>query len=146
MAWCIYFLFTWLSWKLILTWLILLELPKLPEFSFIGAARSNDKWTVQKRPFTFNMNWFAQFSNVPRSIFSQQRFDNAADYFKELARQHFHVLELQRNDAWGFPGTFIAGKWTNLPSKSQFRGQWSSANLAGRTNLWQTFHVRGERP
>lgn len=57
------------------------------------------EWTVQKRPFTFNMNRLAQFSNIPHNIFSQQRFDNAADYFEELARQHFLHLELQRNDA-----------------------------------------------
>lgn len=79
---------------------ILLELSK-PEFPFIGAVRLNesDEWTVQKRPFTFNMNRLAQFSNIPHNIFGQQRFNNAADYFEELARQHFHHLELQRNDA-----------------------------------------------
>ena len=79
---------------------ILLELSK-PEFPFIGAVRSNesDEWTVQKRPFTLNMNRLAQFSNIPHNVFGQQCFDNAADYFEELARQHFHHLELQRNDA-----------------------------------------------
>ncbi|RAH74361.1 uncharacterized protein BO66DRAFT_388420 [Aspergillus aculeatinus CBS 121060] len=79
---------------------ILLELSK-PEFPFIGAVRLDEagEWTVQKRPFTFNMNRLAQFSNIPHSIFGQQRFDNAADYFEELVRHHFHHLELQRNDA-----------------------------------------------
>lgn len=79
---------------------ILLELSK-PEFQFIGAVRLDEsgEWTVQKRPFTFNMNRLAQFSNIPHNIFGQQRFNNAADYFKELACQHFHHLKLQRNDA-----------------------------------------------
>ncbi|RAH40524.1 phosphotransferase family protein [Aspergillus brunneoviolaceus CBS 621.78] len=64
---------------------ILLELSK-PEFPFIGAVRLDEtgEWT---------------FSNIPHSIFGQQHFDNAADYFEELARHHFHHLELQRNDA-----------------------------------------------
>ncbi|PYH75858.1 kinase-like protein [Aspergillus uvarum CBS 121591] len=79
---------------------ILLELSK-PKFPFIGAVRLDEsgEWTVQKRPFTFNMNRLAQFSNIPHSIFEQHRFDNAADYFEELAHHHFHHLELQRNDA-----------------------------------------------
>lgn len=79
---------------------ILLELSK-PEFPFIGAVRLDEtgEWTVQQRPFTFNMNRLSQFSNIPHSIFGQQHFDNAADYFEELARHHFHHLELQRNDA-----------------------------------------------
>ncbi|PLN75277.1 kinase-like domain-containing protein [Aspergillus taichungensis] len=79
---------------------LLLELSK-PEFLFIGAFGQDEsgKWTVQKRPLTFNMNRLAQFSNIPHSVFEQGRFDNAADYFEELARQHFYHLELQRNDA-----------------------------------------------
>ncbi|RAK71927.1 phosphotransferase family protein [Aspergillus fijiensis CBS 313.89] len=79
---------------------ILLELSK-PEFPFIGAVRLDEtgEWTVQQRPFTFNMNRLSQTSNIPHSIFGQQHFDNAADYFEELARHHFHHLELQRNDA-----------------------------------------------
>lgn len=79
---------------------ILLELSKT-EFPFIGAVRPNesDEWTVQKRPFTFNMNRLAQFSNIPLGVFGQQRFASAADYFEELARQHFYHLELQHNDA-----------------------------------------------
>lgn len=55
---------------------ILPELPK-PEFPFIGAVRpdGSGKWTVQKRPFTFNMNRLAQYSNIPHNIFGQQHFD-----------------------------------------------------------------------
>lgn len=79
---------------------VLLELSK-PEFPFIGAVRPDEsgEWTVGKRPLTFNMNRLAQFSNIPHNIFGQQRFNNAADYFEELAHQHFHHFELQHNDA-----------------------------------------------
>lgn len=79
---------------------VLLELSK-PEFPFIGAIRQGelDAWTVSKRPLTFNMNRLAQFSNIPHDVFKQQPFRNAADYFEELAQQHFYHLELQRNDA-----------------------------------------------
>ncbi|PLB48908.1 phosphotransferase enzyme family protein [Aspergillus steynii IBT 23096] len=79
---------------------ILLELSK-PEFPYIGAIKQDESgnWTVSKRPLTFNMNRLAQFSNIPHSIFKRQHFSNAADYFEELAQQHFYHLELQRNDA-----------------------------------------------
>ncbi|KAJ5930496.1 phosphotransferase enzyme family protein [Penicillium verhagenii] len=79
---------------------ILLELSK-PEFPFIGAVRRDElgSWTVPKRPFTFNMNRLAQFSNIPLDVFKRQHFENAADYFEELAQQHFHHLEFQLNDA-----------------------------------------------
>jgi aminoglycoside phosphotransferase (APT) family kinase protein len=79
---------------------VLLELSK-PEFPYIGAIRQDDSgvWTAPKRPLTFNMNRLAQFSNIPYSVFRQQHFSNAADYFEELARQHFYHLEFQRNDA-----------------------------------------------
>ncbi|KZF26708.1 kinase-like protein [Xylona heveae TC161] len=79
---------------------ILLELSK-PEFPCIGAIRQDESgsWTVLKRPLTFNMNRLTQFSNIPHSIFRQPPFGTAADYFEELAQQHFHHLELQRNDA-----------------------------------------------
>lgn len=77
---------------------ILLE-PSKPEFPFIGAIRLNesDKWTAETTVGI--MNRLAQLSNIPHSIFSQQHFNNVADYFEGLARQHFHHLELQRNDA-----------------------------------------------
>lgn len=79
---------------------VMLELSK-PEFPFIGAIRKDESahWTVQKRPLTFNMNRLAQFSNIPQNIFERGRFNNAADYFEELALQHIYHLELQRNDA-----------------------------------------------
>ncbi|RDW79347.1 phosphotransferase family protein [Aspergillus mulundensis] len=79
---------------------VLLELSK-PEFPSIGAIRHDETggWTVQKRPLTFNMNRLAQFSNIPLEVFESGRFNNAADYFEELARHHFHHLELQRNNA-----------------------------------------------
>ncbi|KAJ5918301.1 phosphotransferase enzyme family protein [Penicillium verhagenii] len=67
----------------------------------IGAIRRDElgTWTVPKRPFTFNMNRLAQFSNIPLNVFKRQHFKNAADYFEELAEQHFHHLEFQLNDA-----------------------------------------------
>ncbi|CAG8898666.1 unnamed protein product [Penicillium egyptiacum] len=76
---------------------VLLELSK-PEFPVIGAVRkdTSGSWTVLKRPFT---NRLAQFSNIPLNVFKRQSFNNAADYFEELAQQHFYHLELQRNDA-----------------------------------------------
>lgn len=79
---------------------VLLELSK-PGFPFIGAIRQDrsGSWSVLKRPLTFNMNRLAQFSNIPHNVFAQQRFSSAADYFEELALQHFYHLELQRNDA-----------------------------------------------
>ncbi|GKZ36123.1 hypothetical protein AbraIFM66950_007030 [Aspergillus brasiliensis] len=78
---------------------ILLELWK-PEFPSIGAVKQDETgaWTVLKRPLTFNINRLTQFSNIPHSIFRQHSFGTAADYFEELAQQHFHHLELQRND------------------------------------------------
>ncbi|KAJ5576732.1 kinase-like protein [Penicillium sp. DV-2018c] len=79
---------------------VLLELSK-PEFPYIGAIRQDQLggWIVPKRPLTFNMNRLAQFFNIPHSVFRQQHFSNAGDYFEELAQQHFYHLELQRNDA-----------------------------------------------
>ncbi|EAW06853.1 phosphotransferase family protein [Aspergillus clavatus NRRL 1] len=79
---------------------VLLELSK-PEFPFIGAISQEESgaWTVSKRPLSYNMNRLAQFSNIPHDVFKRQRFSNAADYFEELAQQHFYHLELQRNDA-----------------------------------------------
>lgn len=79
---------------------VLLELSK-PEFPFIGAIRQEESgdWTVHKRPLTFNMNRLSQFSNIPHRVFERRRFNNAADYFEELARHHFYHLEFQRNDA-----------------------------------------------
>ncbi|KAJ9197460.1 hypothetical protein DTO021D3_7943 [Paecilomyces variotii] len=79
---------------------IMLELSK-PAFPFIGAIGQDDSdtWVVQKRPLTFNMNRLTQFSNIPPGVFAKQRFANAADYFEELAKQHFYHLEFQQNDA-----------------------------------------------
>ncbi|KAJ5218169.1 Aminoglycoside phosphotransferase [Penicillium cinerascens] len=79
---------------------VLLELSKAG-FPFIGAIRrtESDEWTVQKRPLTFNMNRLTQFSNIPLKVFERGRFNNAADYFEELARQQFYHLEFQCNNA-----------------------------------------------
>ncbi|KAJ9271236.1 hypothetical protein DTO212C5_2586 [Paecilomyces variotii] len=79
---------------------IMLELSK-PAFPYIGAIGQDDSdtWVVQKRPLTFNMNRLTQFSNIPPGVFAKQRFANAADYFEELAKQHFYHLEFQQNDA-----------------------------------------------
>ncbi|KAJ9397541.1 hypothetical protein DTO282F9_5546 [Paecilomyces variotii] len=79
---------------------IMLELSK-PAFPYIGAIGQDDSdtWVVQKRPLTFNMNRLTQFSNIPPGVFAKQRFTNAADYFEELAKQHFYHLEFQQNDA-----------------------------------------------
>lgn len=56
-------------------------------------------WTVQNRPFTFNMDRLSQFSNIPLDVFGKKYFNNAADYFEELALQHLYHFEFQRNDA-----------------------------------------------
>lgn len=79
---------------------VLLELSK-PTFPSIGAIRQDESggWVVSKRPLSFNMNRLSQFSNIPHNVFGRRHFGNAADYFEELARQHFHHLEFQRNDA-----------------------------------------------
>jgi Ser/Thr protein kinase RdoA (MazF antagonist) len=45
------------------------------------------------------MNRLSQFSNIPHNVFERRRFNNAADYFEEIARQHFYHLEFQRNAA-----------------------------------------------
>ncbi|KAF7715890.1 Phosphotransferase enzyme family protein [Penicillium ucsense] len=73
--------------------------PVLRRAYFSMAEDQSGGWIVPKRPITFNMNRLAQFSNIPHSVFRQQHFSNAADYFEELAQQHFYHLELQRNDA-----------------------------------------------
>lgn len=79
---------------------ILLELSK-PEFPVIGAVSrdSAGTWTVSKRPLSFNMNNLARYSNIPPQSFVQRTFATAADYFEELANQHFRHLQFQRNDA-----------------------------------------------
>lgn len=78
---------------------ILLELSK-PGFPFIGALKKVENgWIVPKRPLSFNMNRLASFSNIPHTVFEQARFTTAAEYFEELANQHFYHLEYQRNDA-----------------------------------------------
>ncbi|GAD97289.1 hypothetical protein PVAR5_5963 [Paecilomyces variotii No. 5] len=79
---------------------IMLELSK-PTFPYIGALGQDDSgtWIIQKGPFTFNMNRLTQFSNIPPGVFAKQRFTNAADYFEEVAKQHFYHLEFQQNDA-----------------------------------------------
>ncbi|PYH92929.1 hypothetical protein BO71DRAFT_328890, partial [Aspergillus ellipticus CBS 707.79] len=89
---------------------LLLELCK-PTFPFIGAIHQDDtgEWTAQKRPLTFNMNRLAQFSAIPHSVFSQDRFANAADYFDELAGHHMHHFLHQRNDAVGEEQRLSAG-------------------------------------
>ncbi|RLL94272.1 hypothetical protein CFD26_104219 [Aspergillus turcosus] len=79
---------------------VLLELSK-PEFPFIGAIRQDElgNWVVHKRPLTLNMNRLAQFSNIPFHVFERRRFNDAAEYFEELACQHLYHFEFQRNDA-----------------------------------------------
>jgi Phosphotransferase enzyme family. len=79
---------------------IMLELSK-PNFPYIGALEQDNlgTWVIQKRPLTFNMNRLIQFSNIPPSVFAKQCFTNAANYFEELAKQHFYHLEFQQNDA-----------------------------------------------
>lgn len=45
------------------------------------------------------MNRLAQFSNIPFHVFERRRFNDAAEYFEELACQHLYHYEFQRNDA-----------------------------------------------
>ncbi len=79
---------------------ILLDMSKL-EFPRIGALvqSADGDFAVQKRPFTFNMNRISQFCNISLSILENSTFDNAGDYFEELARHHMEQLQLQQNDA-----------------------------------------------
>lgn len=79
---------------------VILELSKV-EFPLIGAIRRDESgtWAVSKGPLTLNMNRIAEFSNIPQNVFQRRHFSNAADYFEELAHQHFYHLEYQRNDA-----------------------------------------------
>lgn len=74
---------------------VLLELSK-PKFPYIGAIRQDESgvWTMPKRPLTFNINRLAQLSNIPLNVFGRQHFGSAADYFEELAQQHFYYLKL----------------------------------------------------
>lgn len=80
---------------------IVLELSK-PDFDAVGALKQDGPggdWIVHKRPLSFNMNRISQFSNIPSTAFARQRFTDAAEYFEELALQHFYHLQYQRNDA-----------------------------------------------
>lgn len=78
---------------------IILELSK-PTFPLIGTIeKDGNDWIVSKRPLTLKMSRLAQFSNIPHKLFNQGPFNNAIDYFDELAQQHMLHLEHQRNDA-----------------------------------------------
>ena len=76
---------------------VLLELSKSEFFVYWSNQTGSLRWLDCAQ--TFNKNRLAQFSNIPHDIFERQHFSNAADYFGELAQQHFYHLELQRKDA-----------------------------------------------
>ena len=78
---------------------LVLELAK-PEFMCIGALerKAAGKFTVSKRPLTFNMNELAASANIPQETFPDQTFESATDYWISLATQHLSHLRYQRND------------------------------------------------
>ncbi|KAK2810336.1 hypothetical protein FQN50_003067 [Emmonsiellopsis sp. PD_5] len=79
--------------------MLILELSK-PEFHAIGALEENEgKFTVARRPLTFNMNELMASANLPEEAFPSRTFKSAADYFDELAQLQLSHLRLQRNDA-----------------------------------------------
>ncbi|KAG9258665.1 phosphotransferase enzyme family protein [Emericellopsis atlantica] len=78
---------------------VVLELSKL-EFPIIGAIGfDSGTWRVAKRPLTLNMNELVRVGNLPPGIFTEESFQNASDYFQELASHQLLHLRYQRNNA-----------------------------------------------
>ncbi|KAF2865013.1 kinase-like domain-containing protein [Massariosphaeria phaeospora] len=78
----------------------MLQLARL-DFSLIGAIAkhsSTDKWTVDQRPLTYNMNELATVvSNYPTEGFPTVPFTSAKTYLHALADEHLIHLRTQRN-------------------------------------------------
>ncbi|KAL2872091.1 phosphotransferase family protein [Aspergillus lucknowensis] len=79
---------------------ILLELYRC-RFPAIGGLVQDEtgRFSVKKRAVAFNMNEIVGLSKFPPERLSQDCFSNAISYFESLADDHFHHLEMQRNDA-----------------------------------------------
>ncbi|UNI15503.1 hypothetical protein JDV02_002031 [Purpureocillium takamizusanense] len=77
----------------------LLQLSRL-SFNRIGAiSKDGSKWSVTKRPLTYNMNELATVAGYPQNRFPTSTFDRASDYFASLSREHLAHLWTQRNIA-----------------------------------------------
>lgn len=77
---------------------ILLQLSE-HNFEHIGAISKDDQgvWSVQSRPWTYNMNELATVGDYPVNRFPKQKFSTASTYLQELATQHLIHLEAQPN-------------------------------------------------
>lgn len=69
-----------------------------PRIGAIGYNGGN--WKVTKRPLTFNMNEIVRVGNFPPKRFVEGSFQNASEYFQELANHQFLHLKHQRNNAF----------------------------------------------
>ncbi|PLB47590.1 hypothetical protein P170DRAFT_496393 [Aspergillus steynii IBT 23096] len=78
---------------------LILELSKC-EFEAVGALEENEgRFSITRRPLTFNMNELMASANLPEEAFPSHTFRSAADYFEALAMQHFSHPRLQQRDA-----------------------------------------------
>lgn len=78
---------------------VLLDLYKL-QFPRIGAiTHVPGEWKIGRRPLTLAMNEFVRVGNCPPSMFAQDSFQTANEYFEEIANQHLLHLKHQRNNA-----------------------------------------------
>lgn len=76
---------------------------QLSQFSFnrIGAiSKDGSKWSVTKRPLTYNMNELATVAGYPQDRFPTSTFDRASEYFTSLSQEHMAHLWTQRNIAY----------------------------------------------
>lgn len=77
---------------------LVLELSKL-EFDAVGALEENEgRFSIARRPLTFNMNELMASTNLPKGVFPSHTFRSAADYFEVLAMQHL-CQRLKQSDA-----------------------------------------------
>lgn len=77
----------------------LLQLSQL-SFNRIGAiSKDGSKWSVTKRPLTYNMNELATVAGYPQDRFPTSTFDCATDYFSSASQEHLTHLWTQRNIA-----------------------------------------------
>lgn len=77
---------------------ILLQLSE-HNFEHIGAISKDDQgvWSVQSRPWTYNMNELATVGDYPINRFPKHKFSRASTYLQELVTQHLIHLEAQPN-------------------------------------------------
>ncbi|KAK4073570.1 hypothetical protein Purlil1_13012 [Purpureocillium lilacinum] len=75
----------------------LLQLSQLP-FDRIGAiSKDGSKWSVTRRPLTYNMNELATVAGYPEDRFPTSTFGHASDYFSSVSQEHLTHLLTQRN-------------------------------------------------